>query len=367
MPNSQSTPKKGTSLRTGIALVLLGGIMFGVYFGYNYFTGNLKNTPLASVESLFPRQQDDLEIRAEIAKKALANRLLSDPYNKLVIREVTLFDINAYPVKWQTKFFNAAQVENKLISGPDSDPDSDGLTNRQEFLVASNPLKAYTLCGSKKTEDEKCSRNDKENIDAKISPLTGFGFDVSQKIKINSTEAIVIDNFKESFDIASGEGFDFPEIYQLSAGIDLTDQLNKIEVTILPDEAINIGRYLEARLKTLESYGKLDEFTGFSKIYKTSDPKEVGKLKDIFTKMITDLKALVPAASQKRLQQATILTFQKNLEVVNLRIDYLTKPELQLGESEESKAKSKKTYLELMASYRLLSQVSGETNQIQAQ
>ncbi len=363
MPFQKNTSKKN-SLRQVIALILLGVIMFGGWFGYSYLSGGFKNTPIAILDNSLPKQVDDSEQKVKDLTAALQNRLKTDPYNKIVIQEISLFDINVYPSKWQKKFFNDTQIQNKLISGADSDPDKDGLTNRQEFLVASNPLKAYTLCGEKKSTDINCARNDKENVDAKISPLTGFGFDVTQKIKVNSTEAVVIDNFKESFDIASSEDFDFPEIYQLAGTVDLSPELDKIEISTLPDEVANIGRYFDARIKTLQEYGALDEFTGFSKIYKTSDPKEVLKLKDVFERMVKDLKNLVPAKSQKKLHQATILAFTKNLEVVNLRIDYLTKPELKLGDMPESKAKSKQKYIELMASYRLLAKVADETNKL---
>jgi hypothetical protein len=43
---------------------------------------------------------------------------------------------------WQPTVFSAAQMDNISISGDNADPDSDGLTNRQEYLFGSPPLTA---------------------------------------------------------------------------------------------------------------------------------------------------------------------------------------------------------------------------------
>ena len=41
---------------------------------------------------------------------------------------------------WQTLRFNAAQLANPKISGPEADPDDDGLPNVLEYAMASEPF-----------------------------------------------------------------------------------------------------------------------------------------------------------------------------------------------------------------------------------
>jgi hypothetical protein len=41
--------------------------------------------------------------------------------------------------EWRSAFFTQSDAENDLISGPDEDPDSDGWSNRMEYLLDGNP------------------------------------------------------------------------------------------------------------------------------------------------------------------------------------------------------------------------------------
>ena len=43
---------------------------------------------------------------------------------------------------WQAYFFDAAQLGDALISGPDADPDGDELSNVLEYLLGGIPLKS---------------------------------------------------------------------------------------------------------------------------------------------------------------------------------------------------------------------------------
>lgn len=275
----------------------------------------------------------------------------------IVYEKVRYEDLPIYPSGWVDRVFTEVQRRNALISGPSADPDGDGLTNKQEYLLGSDPTNAYTLCGAKKIEEERCTYTDKENLDRGINPLTGFEIEKNREIVYTKQEKAVIQSIQDSFESASKEGVDFPILYQESLKLDLVSQLQKFSFTLVPDSRNSFTNYVEIRLQILERFLEEDELNdqlgGLLIIYRASKPEELEKLKTKYQGLFDELKYKEIPRSYENSHRALLLLFEKLVNLIQHRQQGLATQTL---ESADYKAESKNLAVEIVWAYRQLNE-----------
>jgi hypothetical protein len=281
-------------------------------------------------------------------KKTVAN---ATP-EKLVFEEISLNDLQVYPKSWVNRNFTLLQTENQLISGPEADPDKDGLSNRQEFLYGANPVKASTYCDVKTTIiDEKCPKNDKQMIDANYNPLTGLGLEIKKKFKVKKIDKNIAESVETPLNVASDQGFDFPQLYEESRKIDLTQEFSKIKVLTQKDTGEGVLAYYKTRLDILKDFAQDDELSSFGSVYGVL---EVSKLDNLLTKYTTINEKLVATITPELIadyHRANILVVQKLIKVIENRKLILAKDKAETKEEIEA---SKELAKQMLWAYRNL-------------
>ena len=301
-----------------IALFIVGGSTIA-YISFNKV--KLGVTP-ATDSTASTELADNANIAVENLKKTVAN---ASP-DKLIFEEISLDDLQVYPKSWVIRNFTPAQTENQLISGPEADPDKDGLSNRQEFLYGSNPLKASTYCDVKSTVvDEKCPKNDKQMIEANLNPLTGLSLDIKKKFKVKKIDRNVAESVETPLSVASDQGFDFPQLYEESRKIDLSDEFSKIKVLTQKDSGDGVLNYYKTRLDILKDFAQDDELSSFGSVYGVL---EVQKLDNLLTKYKVIYDKLVATITPELIadyHRANIMVVQKLVNVIESRKNILSK------------------------------------------
>lgn len=295
----------------------------------------------------------ELADNAKIATLNLKKTIATNSPDKLVFEEISLDDLQVYPKSWVTRNFTSTQVENQLISGAEADPDKDGLTNRQEYLYGSNPLKKSTYCDVKTiTTDPKCPRNDKEMIEANLNPLTGLSLDIKKKFRVKKIDKNVAESVETPLSIASDQGFDFPQLYEESRKIDLSDEFSKIKVLTQKDSGDGVLNYYKTRLDILKDFAQDDELSSFGSVYGVL---EVQKLDNLLTKykVISDkLSATITPELMADYHRANIMVVQKLVKVIESRKNILSKDKTETKEEIET---SKELAKEMLWAYKNLS------------
>ncbi|MEI6728089.1 MAG: hypothetical protein WCK98_00430 [bacterium] len=279
----------------------------------------------------------------------------TDPIS-IVYETVKFEDLPIYPDGWVKRNFTDIEIRNSLISGPGADPDGDGLTNKIEFLYGSNPNNKYTLCGDSGGNLD-CKLNDKENVNRGISPLTGLQIEAGRNVVYNKQEKGVLESIQESFDAASAEGVDFPQLYQLSLKVDLQSQLDTISFRTVDENRQTLSDYLQGRVESIKKFmnaGELqNELGSLLLIYKLNKVEDLNKLEQSYKDLE---KTLLDAAVPKRYevsQKAFVLLLRKLNELIEHRKYSLTKNS---SATPESQQKSKQLAIEIVWSYRKMNE-----------
>jgi hypothetical protein len=331
---------------TVVIVVLIGGGIFA-YKNPNLINTLLGKKPTATANTSSDDSDDAVvQSASDSINKALGN-ISSD---SVIYETINFEDLPIYPQAWVDKYFTPAEQANALIGGPDADPDGDGLSNKQEYLYGTDPKNPDTLCDGKVDGKTCVGRNDKQNVDAGISPLTGLPLDTPQKIKIKKQDLAVIGNLKDSFETAAEEGVDFPTLYELSKTIDLTSEMDAQKVNSVPDTAQGILDYQQFRVEILGDFANDDEFSSFTEIYELSTEQEF----DQYIQKYTDIrdKLVNQTVPQRYIEahRAYILLFQKLIELVQHRKDGVLAGVI----TDDFKTQSEKISTEMVWAYKRL-------------
>ena len=270
-----------------------------------------------------------------------------------IYKEISLEDLPVYPKAWVDRYFSLEEQANALISGESADPDEDGLSNKQEYLYGSNPRVADTLCENRIDKSTKCSgRNDKQNVDANISPLTGLTLDTPKKFQIKQQDFAFISQLKDSLTTASNEGVDFPTLYQEARLINLKSDAQNIKINEVDTNRQTVLDYLTVRLKILEGFTADDSLGSFSKIYSYTKVDEFDKAIQGYQSLKDTLAGAPVPKKYTDSNKAYIFLFDKLLELLNHRKTIIS----QVSPSDEFKKISKQKAVAMAWAYQNLNE-----------
>lgn len=336
-----------------IFVAVLFSIIIGITIvgSYNWFTNeNFRSNILGKNFSATTAKNTDTRLLDSVKK--LNDTLVKINPEDIVYKTINFEDLPIYPKAWVEKRFSSSDRSNALISGPSADPDGDGLSNKQEYLYGSNPNIKDTLCDGKNDTNLCKGRNDKQNVDAGISPLTGLDLNTPKKIKIPRQDLSVIAQIQDSFENASKEGVDFPELYQKSRSIDLSKEMDIIEVSTQEDTRDNILNYQQARIDILKEFVDEDEVASFTNIYQYTKLEDLSKVKKRYTGLKDKLQMTLVPKKYKNSHKAYVLVFQKLVNLIDHRENIIQKNSY----TDEVKQESQKKVVEVFWGYRRLNE-----------
>lgn len=301
--------------RSIIAGILAALVIIGSLVGYAYFA-NQDNETTDVVE-------DDVLAEIEALSRSASGRLSSIEPEDLLLDTITFSELDIYPSAWVERRFPASNVNNLSITGATQDPDQDGLINKLEFIYGSDPLNPDSLCDGDTTKDGCEGRNDKENVDAGISPLTGLPITEDESFEINFQNQALIETLSESFDEAAREGLDFPTLYDLSRTVDNTEYVSQIPVSTVPETRENLLEYNRFKAELTRSFVGGDELESLTRVYSLIDLEELQNqlvaLEDQYQEV---LNYQVPDTQVERHQLFTYI-YEQLVVLLETRIDGL--------------------------------------------
>jgi hypothetical protein len=349
------TNQQKNILAIGLTVLIVGFISFlslSVHIKDGRFVFSM---PFSSPKDKRSEQTKRKSFDINDAISKLESQISQTKPTEFVVESIRFEDLNIYPTSWVERNFTAEERRNVLISGPNADPDNDGLNNRMEYMYSSNPKNAYTLCGRNTEEKENCDKTDKENIENQISPLTGLAIQEVRNIIITRQDRIIAEELNDSMFNASESGVDFPEIYQLSASIDLTEELQKIEFSTIPDTRETLLKYMELKTEFLQEFSENGIIFSFSEIYKLIDKDALKILKDNYQNLYDNFKSTPVPKSQADFQRAVLFSLKKAIELIDIRIKIL---EGEIEDSQEQVEKNKQKAIELVWGFRQLNEIT---------
>ncbi len=334
--------------RDKILVAVLGTVLIigGVFFANTAYE-NSRQTQ--RVEDNFLAQSNNTS--QEELNQLAAN---SNPVDteKLLFSEVELLDLPIYPVAWVERNFSPNEQANQFVSGEVSDPDQDGLTNKEEYFFGSNPKESFSLCVF---EGDDCSKpNDGDAVEQDISPLTGLELITPGRFTVKKQDFAILNRIEDSFEVAAKEGVDYPTLYQLSRQIDLSDQLNAIEILEQEDNRDNFINYTNIRISIIEDFSQEDELTNFVEIYETSQIPELQSTKDKYIDLEQRMLNTFSPSRYAKAHRGYIFLFQKFQDLIDLRIEGI---ETETNNTESFKERSQSQATELVWAFRAVNEL----------
>lgn len=309
-------------------------------------------------------QDDSVTMNSEElirASESLSNNLSNLSPEDIFYQDVTFEDLDIYPMGWIERNFTSTEMTNQLIAGPTGDPDNDGLSNKLEFIYGSNPKNADSLCNGVTNTPTCTGKNDKQNVDANISPLTGLSLDDKDKVfSINFQNKAVIESLKNSFDSAAREGLDFPTLYQLSKTVDYTTQVNAIAVKTEPETRQNLIDYAQYRITLANDVLGSNELQSLSRIYSLVSSEELTVQKAALTTKRNEIIDYTAPESVRISHQLYVFIFDQLLQLVTLRLEGITTGAIN---TETYQKAAKESSIAIVWAYRILNESTIITSQ----
>jgi Bacterial TSP3 repeat len=299
-----------------LSITTVGGL------AYNYYANPAFRASIARVTGFNIGGSD-----SAASVNRLRNLLTRTDNSEDFYKRYTLGQLNIYPDAWVNRNFNPSERVNTLISSPESDPDGDGLTNKEEYFYGSNPKKSRSLCegfstGQKPvpTSPFECDqRSDKQLVTDGLSPLSGLELEVASSFTVLNQDIGIINNLKESFEKAANEGVDFPVLYQESRLIDLSAQASSIKFTTVEDNAVSITNYRLARAEALQSFSGQGGLSDLSQIYQVTKIEQLENLKNQYATQYSTLEKMQVPKRYDQAHRAYMMIFAKLKELIGLR------------------------------------------------
>jgi hypothetical protein len=326
-------------------LFLVLSIVSFIFYSFWFILDRYNNQPL----------QEKSEVNGISKQKKLAEEIFEeynyDP-NNYIYEELSILELPIYPPAWVRSYFG--ENTSKDISGENGDPDGDGLINKLEYIYGSSPINPDTLCNSKIDKKKCLGRNDKENVDLNISPLTGQVITLPKKITLNRQDTKVLSRIQNNFNRASEEGVDFPTLYQLSANLDLNAELLSIPIIVANKDTIDsVQKYNELRAKVIDEFLVTDELSGISNLYSIKSLTTLNQQIQNYTAILETLKKAPVPKKYSLNHKQLILLFQKIIKLINHRITGVSKENF----DKDYKDKSRQIATEIVWIYRNINQL----------
>ncbi len=348
-------PRQKVGVAIFLTIVIIGSLFYVVNFGNPFISSQRGERNLLFATS--PEFQRNLQELQNVGGTI-------DPEN-IIYTRIKFEELPVYPEAWVKRNFSPEEFRNVLISGPEADADNDGLTNKAEYLYGANPKNKFSLCGSSTGEGPRCGLSDKQNVDAGISPLTGFALENDQEIVIQRQGENVLKTINNSFENASEEGVDFPGLYQESKLIDLNQEFSEIEVLTNADNRQNFLNYLKLRVEIIRSVlsdeEQENELSGLIRIYSFSKVEELEAEKTKYGNVVNRLKNTEAPESFSDIHRANIIIFSKIEDLIDHRIAGITNDQTS---SLEYQALSKEKAVEIVWGYRKLNDENTKFEQL---
>lgn len=237
----------------------------------------------------------------------------------LIFEEVSLQNVPLYPIAWVERHFSPIERGNDLISGPNADPDNDGLTNKLEYFQGSDPRNPDTLCNGVVDNNNCFGRTDGQNVLLGISPLTGLSIESIGTFVLFKTDIPILDRIQNSFEQQTREGVDFPTLYQLSRTIDLSNEYNEIQISSQKDNRQSILSYQEVQADILSGYLNDNQLTNFIEIYQITEPEELNEISVKLTEKVASMKQISVPESYVSVHRSFTMVFETLIDLVEHR------------------------------------------------
>ncbi len=295
-----------------VALVLTSLLIGGLGFGYIWTNPGLKKAFFG------PRDTSVISPTGLVLTDTDRKLLEFNPVETL-IKKKTVKDLPIYPKTWQKQNFTDAELNDQNTSGPDADPDRDGLTNKEEYIYGSNPKNPDTLGAGGK---------DGEYVQAGNNPLSGLPLEGVSEISYYflNTDIAILDSLNDDLDTLENEGINIPVLYEAARKEDFSAESAQIKLNVIEDPTRDASlSYLNERLGLLKDIAKSNYFTNLSNIYKVQDVNELAKLKSDNKSRIITLEAMGVPKPEEQIHRAMVYFFTQIDKLIDLRIQVITK------------------------------------------
>jgi len=345
-------PDTQKRILAGVLTVL---VLVTSYVGIMYTTNeNFRSSFLRRDNQSGTKVADSSEGDLSGAENILSNL----NHEGLVFQQITLDQLELYHKGWVERHFNESERVNQLFAGANADADQDGLINRLEYMYGSNPRNRDTLC-SGATDKPGCEgKNDKQNIDAGISPLTGQKIIPNRPIRITNQDQAVLRALETSIDNAAREGLDYPTLYQLSGTIDNTKLIEQVSITTVEDSRQSIMDYTTFQAEFLKELTSSDETANFQRVFVPTDAAALDSLAVEYQTKRDALKAVQVPSRFSSTHKGYVYIFERLIELTRTRAEGIRNNQLA---NKEYQTRLKDKAVEMIWGYRYIDSLENKS------
>ena len=295
-----------------VAVILTVLFIGGLGFAYIWTNPSLK-------QSLFGPKYNNVVYNSNsvILSQADLDLLNYNPVETL-IKKKTVKELPIFPKSYQKQYFSDVEIKDSSLSGPQADFDKDGLTNKEEYIYASNPKNPDTLGAGGK---------DSEYVQAGKNPLSGLPLDnIDFAYYFVNSDLAILEETNNDLDVLEEEGIHIPVLYEQARTKDYSEDLKQISLNVIDnpnrDDSIT---YLNKRLLLLKDTVASNYLDNLSKIYQTKDKDVIAKLKLDNTSRVVSLQSMAVPKQEADIHQSMIYFFQQIDKLIDLRGEVIEK------------------------------------------
>jgi len=240
-------------------------------------------------------------------------KLLQFNPTQLILSKKTVKDLPIYPDSWRKANFTDFEIKNDSVSGPDVDPDYDGLTNKEEYIFGSSPKNPNTLGAD---------GNDGEYVKNGRNPLTGLPLDNTDvSYYFLNSDVNALEEMNKNLTELEGNGIDVPKFFALSKQVDFTSEKDSVAVNIIENPTRdNSLRYLDEQAEISKNIVNSDYFNILNKIYRLDTLDKLNDLKSKNDGILYSFKNIAVPKQEVDTYKNIVYFFKKITDLIDLRI-----------------------------------------------